>query len=148
MKRLTLIAVLSLSMLSLNAHGHWFRGNSCATSCVAPVVCDSTGYSEVPPICTKTVMENKVIQVPKTVRVPARRIEIPQPDIIEHIPQAPRKICIKQPPIPQPDIIKYECVPDKVVCKPQPNIVRYECPVGTNENNPCGNICETTPLCR
>lgn len=81
-----------------------------------------------PPRCCKTIMVDKVIQVPKTVEVPARRIEIPQPDIIEHIPQPAVEVRIPQPPIPQPDIIEYRCVPDKVVRHAQAPCVRYECP--------------------
>ena len=143
MKKLLIATVFSLSLIS-SINAHWHHGcKQEATCCQTETVCCET---QVPPICTKTVMENKIIKVPKTVRVPALKILVPQPDIIERIPQAPRKICIKQPPIPQPDIIKYECVPDKIVCKKQPPLVRYECPAGTNENNGCHTA--ATECCR
>lgn len=158
MKRLLTITVLGISMVNFTNSsfcGFWKRGNkchteqrcaeSCQTSCVA--TCEKS--CEVPPICTKTVMENKIIQVPKVVRVPARKFLVPQPDIIERIPQPARKIVIPQPPIPQPAIIKYECVPDKIVCKKQEPLVRYECPVGTNENPGCAQTtCVTETCCR
>jgi hypothetical protein len=73
-------------------------------------------------------MVDKVIQVPKTIEVPARKIVIPQPDHIEYIPQPAVEVRIPQPPIPQCDIIEYRCVPDKVVTHKQPDCIRWECP--------------------
>ena len=143
MKKLLLAALCSISLVGIV--GAWGRHRSCNQTCETTcetVCCEEKNLCAEPPICTKTIMVPKTIQVPKVIQVPARKILIPQPDIIERIPQAPRKICIKQPPIPQPDIIRYECVPDKIVCKKQPPIVRYECPVGTNENK--GECCETS----
>ncbi len=96
------------------------RSRACAPSCVTT--------EPTPPRCCKTIMVDKVIQVPKTIEVEARKIVIPQPDLIEHIPQPPVEVRIPQPPIPQPDIIEYRCVPDKVVRHPQEPCIRYECP--------------------
>lgn len=146
MKKQLLFALLfSVSAVAVT---NAFFGRSCHRGCQPtyeqPAACfesvTSCEQPATPPVCTKTVKVPKTILVDKVVQVPARRIEMPQPDIIERIPQAPRKICIKQPPIPQPDIIKYEPVPDRIVCRKQPNLVRYECPVGTQEGNGC-NTC-------
>lgn len=105
-------------------------GVDCCEKNVEKVVCKE---SEVPPVCTKTIMVPKTIQVPKIVQVPAIKKVYPQAPICERIKQPAKCIKIAQPPlvIPQPDIIKYEPVPDKIVYHHQPDIIRYECPPGT-----------------
>ncbi len=114
MKKTLIVAMFALIAGSTSG----LLARSCGFSC-------KKACEPCPPICTKTV------------RVEAKKIVCPQPDLIEHIPQPAKKICIPQPPIPQPDRIEYVCQPDLVVHHKQPDLVRYECPVGTNENPGC-----------
>lgn len=125
-----LLFAIGLSLLALySLHAR----NGCCPP--APCGVPAPACPPAKPICTKTIMVPKTIQVPKIVEVPARKIVCPQPDIIEHIPQPPKYVRRKQPPIPQPDII--ECIPqpDKIVSRKVDPIVYYECPIGTNENS-------------
>lgn len=89
MKKLLVAMLLALAVAGI-ADAHYRRGGAgcCPSRTVVAEPCEPECY----------------------VRVPAKRIEVPQPDLIEHIPQ---------PSIPQPD---------KIVRHPQPPVVRYECP--------------------
>ncbi len=147
MKKLLLTVAVLLSPIVLEArqYGRYGRnsaryGSACGTSgcrtacpmpCATPraMSCAPAECNEpTPPRCCKTIMVPETIQVPKVVEVPARRIVIPQPDVIEYIAQPPVEVRTPQPPIPQPDIISYRCVPDKIVHHKQPDCIRYECP--------------------
>ena len=146
--KLMLAAVIGLlSTGAVLAFGGKRNGNCCPTkrtkncspckttsACNPRKACGRSSFKSEPvaPRCCKTIMVDKTIQVPKVIEVPARKIVIPQPDLIENIPQQPVEVRIPQPPVPQPDIIEYRCVPDKVVRHPQEPCVRYECPADCN----------------
>ncbi len=106
--------------------------NTCPKRTACKKACSTFKTEPVAPRCCKTIMVDKVIQVAKVIDVPARKIVIPQPDLIEYIPQQPVEIRIPQPPIPQPDCIEYRSVPDKVVRHPQEACIRFECPDDCN----------------
>lgn len=140
MKRLLLTVAVLLSPVVLEARFFGRGGNNCRTSCSTytrscPTTC-ATACPVVsepcPPTCYKTIMVPQTIQVEKQIEVPARKIVIPQPDMIERIPQPPIEVRTPQPPIPQPDCISYRCVPDKIVHHKQPPCIRYECPADCN----------------
>lgn len=140
MKRLLLTVAVLMSPMLVEANR--FRYGSCrtsscrtscaTTSCATPCATACAVEEPCPPKCTKTIMVPQTIQVPKVIEVPARKIVMPQPDIIERIPQPPVEVRTPQPPIPQPDCISYRCVPDQIRHIKQPDIVRYECPTDCN----------------
>ena len=136
MKKMLFASIVLLSASLVDARQYGRRGRcgrrtTCATSC-APVCATSCAPAceQVAPRCCKTIEVPTTVMVKKVIEVPARRIEMPQPPIVEYIAQAPLEIRTPQAPIvtPQPDIVTFQCVPDKVVHHAQPNIVRYECP--------------------
>ncbi len=144
MKRLLLTVAVLMSPMLVEANRYRYgscKTSSCRTSC-APTACAPYAGSSAacaveepcPPRCTKTIMVPQTIQVPKVIEVPARKIVMPQPDVIERIPCPPVEVRTPQPPIPQPDCISYRCVPDRIVHHKQPDIIRYECPT---DCNPC-----------
>ena len=125
MKKLLFAAVAGLLTMGVLQAGCGWRNrrNCCPTrrrTC-APrrVSCEPT-----PPRCCKTIQVPKTIMVDKVIEVPARKIVIPQPDVVEHICQDP--ICIKIPVTTYR--YEYKPVPDKVVHHKQPDVIRYECP--------------------
>ena len=145
MKKLLLTVAVLMSPVVIEANRYRYgscRTSSCRTACPTtcttscPVTC--APVEPCPPKCYKTIMVPQTIQVPKQIEVPARKIVMPQPDMIERIPQPPIEVRTPQPPVPQPDLISYRCVPDKIVNHKQPDIIRYECPV---DCNPCNECC-------
>lgn len=115
----SLVALTAVGLLDARCCGPRRNARVCRTT--APTV-------EVAPKCFKTIMVPQTIQVAKCVEVPARKIVMPRPDIVERIAQKPIEVRIPQPAIPQPDRIEYRCVPDKIVYHKQEPCIRYECP--------------------
>ncbi len=142
MKKLLLALVVGLAAVSLvqaryrrgvyRRGRNWSsqRGSRCAPRCApkcAPVRCEPRA-----PKCYKNIMVPVTVEECRQIEVPARKIVIPQPDLVECIPQPAIEVRTPQPPIPQPDIITYKCVPDKIVHHKQPPCIRYECPADCN----------------
>lgn len=124
---LTIVAISSLEAWRGCANGSCARPvQGCATTC-AKQACAEAVIIEEPcaPICTKVV------------EVPAKKIVIPTPDLIERVPQPAKQVRIPQPALPQPDLIKFEQVPDLVRRIPQAPCVRWECPAGTTATTNC-----------
>ncbi len=122
-----MIVASVIALLSVSAANAWFGGRrGCCPS--RRVASCAPRTVECAPKCFKRIKVPKTIEVEECVEVPARKIVIPQPDIVERIAQAPIEVRIPQPPIPQPDRVEYKCVPDKIVHHPQAPCIRYECP--------------------
>lgn len=130
MKKILLVSIVALLSVGF-ADAFFGRGNGCCPtqrrvrSCATPCAVET---EPCPPKCYKTIMVPKTIQVAKCIEVPAQRIEIPRPDLIERIPQKPIEVRIPCPPIQQPDRIEYRCVPDVIRHIPQKPCVRFQCP--------------------
>ncbi len=123
MKKLLLAAIFGLlatGLLEAACGKRWCgprRANRCKTEC-----------EPTPPICCKTIMVDQTIQVPKVIRVPARRIVTKRPDIVEEVCQPDVMVRIPQPPIPQEDRCEWRKQPSKFVTHKQPDCVTFECP--------------------
>ena len=116
----TILGLFSVGLLEAAYSCPPRRRVSCPTICVRT--------EPEPPICCKTIQVPETIMVDRVIQVPARKIVIPQADIVEYHPQPAVEIRIPQPAIPQPDLIQYRSVPDKVVRRKVAPCIRYECP--------------------